>query len=92
MPARYSFESVAAFAAAVVAACGAKPRRGRPPGIKAPGKKSKRAKITDAIRDEVKKLVEAGQTAHEIAKAVGISAPSVGNIKKALGIRRSKGK
>ena len=95
LPARYGFENVAAFAAAVVAARGAKPRRGRPPAAKPPGKKRTRVKITDAMRSEVKKLAKAGKAGLEIARAVGISLASVQNIKKAAGItrvRRSKGK
>jgi DNA-binding CsgD family transcriptional regulator len=38
------------------------------------------------MRAEVKKLVSEGRTGGEIAKAVGISLPSVQNIKKALGL------
>ncbi len=55
---------------------------------KAPAKKKrrKRAVITDATKAEVKKLVEAGKSGGEIAKAVGISLPSVQNVKKALGL------
>lgn len=51
-------------------------------------KKSKRAVINAEVRAEVKKLVESGRTGAEIAKAVGISLPSVQNIKKALGLVR----
>lgn len=51
------------------------------------GKKRRtRAVITDATRAEVKKLVGQGKTGLEIAKAVGISLPSVQNIKAALGL------
>ncbi len=93
LPAQYGFESVATFIAAVRAAGGK--RRGRKPGSKsanpAPrGKRRKRATITDATRAEVKKLVEAGKTASEIAKAVEISEPSVANIKRALGLVKKK--
>ncbi len=48
--------------------------------------KGRRAVITDDTRAEVKKMVQAGKTGSEIAKAVGISLPSVQNIKKALGL------
>jgi DNA-binding CsgD family transcriptional regulator len=34
----------------------------------------------------VKKLVKAGKSGSQIAKAVGISLPSVQNVKKALGL------
>ena len=59
---------------------------GRPKGRRP--KTRKRAKITDAIRAKVGKLVKAGQTGSQIAKALGISLPSVQNIKKALGLVR----
>jgi hypothetical protein len=53
----------------------------------AKGKKRRtRAVVTDATRGEVKQLVEAGKTGAEIAKAVGVSLPTVQNIKKALGL------
>lgn len=56
------------------------------------GGKRKRARITDEMKAEVKKLVEEGKTGAEIAAAVGISLPSVANIKKALGLTTTRGK
>jgi ParB/RepB/Spo0J family partition protein len=53
-------------------------------------KKSGRVVIDDQIRSEVRGLVEAGRTGAEIAKQVGISLPSVQNIKKALGFVRAR--
>ncbi|MBI5771083.1 MAG: helix-turn-helix domain-containing protein [Verrucomicrobia bacterium] len=86
LPGQYGFDSVEAFCKAVKAAAG-KRRGSAPKKAKAAGKKRrKRAVITDATRAEVKKLVEAGKTGGEIAAAVGISLPSVQNIKKALGL------
>jgi len=55
------------------------------PAAKA-AKAGKRAKITDEIKAQVKALSEAGNTGKEIARALGISAPSVQNVKKALGL------
>jgi hypothetical protein len=49
-------------------------------------KRRKRSVITDETRSSVKKLVEGGKTGSQIAKALGISLPSVQNIKKALGL------
>ena len=49
-----------------------------------------RAVITDATREEVKKLVADGKTGAEISEAVGISLPSVQNIKKALGLVKAR--
>ncbi len=93
LPAQYGFDSAVAFIAAVRAA--SVKRRGRKPAIKAAvagkaQKKRRRAKITDATRAEVKKLVAAEKTGAEIAKTLGISLPSVQNIKKALGLVKKR--
>lgn len=99
LPAKYGFESAAAFAKAVQAASGGGGRRrGRKPGKNAkaggrggPGKKRRsRAVITDETRAQVKKLVGDGKTGGEIAKALKISLPSVQNIKKALGLVKKR--
>ena len=50
----------------------------------------RRAVITDETRASVKKLVESGKTGGEIAKSLGISLPSVQNIKKALGLVKKR--
>ena len=89
LPAKYGFENVAAFISAVRAMGGK--RRGRKPNkaaAVATGSKQRRrrAKITDATRAQVKKLVEAHKTGGQIAKALKISLPSVQNIKKTLGL------
>ena len=91
LPAQFGFDSLDAFIEAVRAASGK--RRGRKPASgktaaakPEAGKRRTRAKITDATRTEVKKLVESGKTGSEIANALGISLPSVQNIKKALGL------
>ncbi|MGA7725076.1 MAG: helix-turn-helix domain-containing protein [Opitutaceae bacterium] len=81
LPSAYGFESLKEFVAAIKAAGGGGKRAGRP-------KTRKRAKITDSIRAKVGKLVKAKQTGSQIAKALGISLPSVQNIKKALGLVR----
>jgi hypothetical protein len=94
LPEKYGFESAADLAKAIVAASGKRP--GRKPGKAAKakaaggGRRRKRAKITDAMREEVKKMVEAGKTGSEIAKAVGVSLPSVQNIKKQLGLVKAR--
>jgi hypothetical protein len=86
LPGQYGFESVDAFCKAVKAA-GGKRRGPSARKAKAGGKKRrKRSVITDETRAEVKKLFEAGKIGAEIASAVGISQPSVQNIKKALGL------
>lgn len=96
LPAKFGFASADAFVDAVRTATGSGPRRrGRPAkaaGASATGgkKRRRRAVITDQTRSEVKKLVEAGKTGSEIAKIVGISLPSVQNVKKALGLVKKR--
>jgi len=86
LPGKFGFDSMDAFVKALKAVGGK--REGR---SGAGGKKRRtRAVITDATRAEVKKLVEAGKSGSQIATAVGISLPSVQNIKKALGLVRKR--
>lgn len=49
-----------------------------------------RTVITEEIRARVVTLVQEGKTAAEIATAVGISVPSVANIKKAAGLTKPR--
>jgi hypothetical protein len=98
LPSKYGFASTSEFVAAVNKATGGgsggKPR-GRKPGAAAAasGKKRRtRAVITDETRAQVKKMVAEEKTGHEIAKALGISLPSVQNIKKALGLVQKRKK
>jgi hypothetical protein len=99
LPSDFGYENLDAFVKAVKAAYGkggkggkGKPGR-KPKAVAAPkaAKKGKRAKITDEVKAQVKALAEAGKTGQEIAKALGISAPSVQNIKKALGMVKARG-
>ena len=95
LPEKYGFETAAELAEAIIRASGSGAvrgggkRRGRKPGqakAAAGGRRRKRAKITDEMREQVKKLVAEGKTGSAIAKEVGISLPSVQNIKKAAGL------
>ena len=94
LPAKLGYASAADFLAAFKAATGAAgAKRGRKPGKAKPaGKAGRKARvpITDEIRAQVKKLVDAGKSGAEIAKAVGISLPSVQNVKKALGLVKKR--
>ncbi len=106
LPSEFGYESLNDFIKAVTAAAKTggkvkgKPGRkakGAPKAVKAPkaakapkAGKGKRAKITDEVKAQVKALAEAGKTGQEIAKALGISAPSVQNIKKALGMVKAR--
>ncbi len=92
LPASFGFNSTESFISAVKAACGGNrgPTGGKKLSAVKPTKRRKRAKITDAIRAEVKKLVQEGKTGLVIAKAVGISLPSVQNVKASLGLVKKK--
>lgn len=94
LPSKYGFGSVDEFVNAVRAASGGGRGRGRARGTGKPGgpgkKRRRRAVITDETRTSVKKMVEAGKTGSEIAKSLGISLPSVQNIKKALGLVKKR--
>ena len=107
LPEKYGFDTTAAFVQAVRNAEGVKAKRkGKATKKKAAAKstaakgsavvtKRKRAKITPAIKAKVKKAVEAGTSGALIAKSLGISLPSVHNIKKELGLvkaRKPKGR
>lgn len=85
----YGFDSVETFIIALKTA--GRGGTGRKAKLAA-RKRRRRAKITDATRAKVGKLVKAGRTASHIAKALKISLPSVANIKKALGLTRSSKK
>ncbi len=53
-------------------------------------KRKKRAVITPATEQALKKMVKAGKTGAQIAKALGISIPSVHNVKKRVGLVKSR--
>ena len=90
LPAKFGFDNVGDFVKAVQAA-GGKGAGAKKAAASSSGKKRrKRSVITDATRAQVKKLVEAGKTGAQIAKAVDISLPSVHNIKKALGLVKKR--
>jgi hypothetical protein len=104
LPGEFGYENLNAFLKAVKEAYGKggkaakgkgkpgrKPKNGAAPKApKAKAAKGKRAKITDEIKAQVKSLAEQGKTGQEIAKALGISAPSVQNIKKAFGMVKAR--
>ncbi len=93
LPAKYGFNDPQAFLNAVKAATGGKGGRKPAKAAKsAGGKRRKRAVITAETKAKVKSLVEAGKTGEEIAKSVGISLPSVQNIKKELGLVKARKK
>lgn len=95
LPKEYGYDDLNDFVAALKAAqrsggsrkakSAAKPA----PAAKKSGKRT-RAKITSETKQQVKSLVEAGKTGAEIAKQLGISLPSVQNIKKELGLVKAR--
>jgi hypothetical protein len=91
LPHKFGFSTLEHFLDALKASSGSrqKGRRGRPAKA-AKAKRRKRAIINDETRASVKKLVESGKTGSQIAKALGISLPSVQNIKKALGLVKQR--
>ena len=94
--AKYGFASLNEFVKALKGSSsrGSSRKNGRGKAAKAAksaaGKRRKRAVITDETRTSVKKLVEAGKTGSQIAKTLGISLPSVQNIKKAQGLVKAR--
>jgi len=95
---KHGFANVDDFIAALKEANGG--RGGRGPGRRASAapaaassggkKRSKRAKITPEMKQELKSLVGQGKTGAVIAKTLGISLPSVQNIKKELGLVQAR--
>jgi hypothetical protein len=94
LPAQYHFDSVAEFIRAVEQAAGASNRgpgrrRGRPAIARVPEKR-RRGRITAVVRKRVIAMIKSGKSGASAAKAVGISLPSVQNIKKAAGLTQPR--
>ena len=90
---KYGFESPLALIKAIKAsASGKRPGRVAKAAAKGGRKKRKRAKITPEMKHKLKGMVEAGKTGTVIAKSLGISLPSVQNIKKELGLVKARRK
>ncbi len=87
LPGKFGFNSVGEFVAALQAAgkaAGGAFQQAQAGGLR------KRAKITPEIKAQVKALVADGKTGAEIASKLGISVPSVANIKKELGLVKKR--
>lgn len=84
LPAKFGFDSMAAFIAALQAAGQTQPKAKR-------AGRRRRAKITPQTKAKVKALVGQGKTGGAIAKALGISVPSVQKIKLELGLAKKRG-
>ena len=92
LPRKFGFSSVKDFVHAVVSASGGGDVSRKSGSKSASSGKVRRfrAVITASTRAEVKKMVDSGKTGADIAKSLGISVPSVHNIKKALGLVKSR--
>jgi hypothetical protein len=88
--AQHGFDSIDSFIAALKSAAGG--RKSKAKAKASGGKRRKRAIITPEVKAKVKSMAEAGKTGSEIAKATGISLPSVQNIKKELGLTKARKK
>jgi hypothetical protein len=86
LPYEFGFEDLSSFIKALKAAAGTRKGRGKAAKASKTAKAGKRARITPEIKAQVKALVGEDKTGAEIAKELGISLPSVQNIKKELGL------
>jgi DNA invertase Pin-like site-specific DNA recombinase len=88
LPAQFGFDSAGDFIAAFQQAAAGKSVRktAKPAQAKTKSGRKPRAKITPEIVELVKKLIADGKTGAEVAKAAGISLPTVQNLKKKLGL------
>jgi hypothetical protein len=94
LPYEFGFDDLGSFIKALKSAAGSRKGRGKGKAVKAakPGKRGKRARITPEIKAQVKALVNDDKTGAQIAKELGISLPSVQNIKKELGLVKARKK
>jgi hypothetical protein len=98
LPSDYGFDSLNDFIKALTAAAGKAPKGKKAKAGKAPAKAPKaakaakrgRTKITPELKAQVIEAVKADKSGAEIAKAFGISLPSVQNIKKEAGLVKSR--
>ncbi len=95
LPKEFGFDNVDDFISALREAAGSRRGRRRARSAKAAStsgkRRGKRAKITPEVKDKVKAAVQANKTGAQIAKELGISVPSVQNIKKELGLVKARG-
>ncbi|MBM3873013.1 MAG: helix-turn-helix domain-containing protein [Verrucomicrobia bacterium] len=89
LPADFGYGSLAEFMSALRKAHRGAPKRAD--AAKRTGRR-RRAKITEEIRNAVKKLVQEKKTGSAIAKELQISLPTVQNIKKKFGLVRPRAK
>jgi len=94
LPFDFGYADLKSFIKALKRAAGAKPAKAAKAakvGKAKKGKRGKRARITPEVKEAVKAAVAAGKTGAVIAKELGISLPSVQNIKKEFGLVKKRG-
>ncbi len=89
LPGKYGFKSMNSFIDALRGAGGGK--SGVSPASSVKSGRKPRVTITPEIKQKLKALVGVGKTGTQIAKSLGISLPSVQNIKKELGLVKKRG-
>jgi len=95
LPQEYGFSDLNSFIKALKAAAkggSAVKKKGKPSPKPKAGKRGRRARITPETKEKVRELVAQNKTGAEISSILGISLPSVQNIKKELGLVRTKSK
>lgn len=98
LPGDYGYANLNDFIKALKSAAGKARKNKKVKGTKAPkaapkakaGKRT-RAKITPELKQQVIAAVQAGQSGAEIAASLGLSLPSVQNIKKEAGLVKARG-
>lgn len=92
LPGKFGYDSLEAFIKALKSVHATPPKtRGRKAkAAAAPSGKRTRTKITPELKAQVKAAVEAGETGAAIAAKLGISVPSVQNIKKEFGLVKAR--
>jgi hypothetical protein len=95
LPGDYGYDNLNDFIKALKAAAGKAGKGKKSKAAKAPkaakAAKRTRAKITPELKQQVFAAVQAGQSGAEISKALGLSLPSVQNIKKEAGLVKTRG-
>ena len=92
LPYEFGFDDLPSFIKALKASAGNRKGRGKAAKASKAEKSGKRARITPEIKAQVKALVNEEKTGSQIAKELGISLPSVQNIKKELGLVKARKK
>jgi transposase-like protein len=94
LPGDYGYDNLNAFIKALKSAAGKagkakKAKAGKAPKAAKPAKRT-RAKITPELKAQVIAAVQEGKSGAEISKSLGLSLPSVQNIKKEAGLVKAR--